>query len=783
MSDFIVSARKYRPATFASVVGQKHITSTLKNAIERAQLAHAYLFCGPRGVGKTTCARIFAKAINCLSPNGAEACNECESCRSFNEGRSLNIHELDAASNNSVEDIRTLIEQVRIIPQVGRYSVFIIDEVHMLSAAAFNAFLKTLEEPPAHAIFILATTEKHKIIPTILSRCQIYDFNRIRVEDSVEYLKYIASQEGISADEESLNLIAQKADGGMRDALSMFDKAVSFCGTALDYRNVAQTLNVLDYDTYFSVTEMLLAGNYVDVLVAFDSVLSKGFSGQTFMSGMNRHMRDLLMARQPDTLRLIEMTGTLLERYRTQAGACNVEFLFGAISILTELDGKIRQSSNQRLLVELGLMKIAGLGQKKNDDLTSSGEYSLPALSPRTAAGAAATPTAAARPAPQQSASTVQAQTVSAAGQTTPGTPQSGAGATVQAAVRPEAGQTAVRPDAGQAATPPAAGQTAPAAGQTAPSAVQPGAGQTGQGTVRPEAGPTASAGIPQVSGFSVRGAAMQTPGPQAAEVSAQDNAPQAAAIGQTIPGGAANPAAQGGMANPAMQSGTPNPTAQGGAANPAAQGGAAVPAVLGGTPHPTAQGGAAVPAVQTAGGTTAETAPQPAPAKPAVQTAPAPARRPLISGASLSELLASAGSDPDEELSDGETPDEAEVVTVDPECAEKLEHARSRILNLIKEKRPRFVPAFELMTFRDNTISVSVPTSELREEILRSKTGMLMRIAELAGIEGMIELEVIVNEEIRAVRPIKLEDRVRYITEKNPLVAELRKALDLEVE
>ena len=767
MSDFIVSARKYRPATFASVVGQKHITSTLKNAIKRGQLAHAYLFCGPRGVGKTTCARIFAKAINCLNPNGSEACNECESCRSFNEGRSLNIHELDAASNNSVEDIRTLIEQVRIIPQVGRYSVFIIDEVHMLSAAAFNAFLKTLEEPPAHAIFILATTEKHKIIPTILSRCQIYDFNRIRVEDGVEYLKYIASQEGIAADEESLNLIAQKADGGMRDALSMFDKAVSFCGKALDYRNVAQTLNVLDYDTYFGVTEMLLAGNYVDTLVTFDSVLSRGFSGQTFMAGLNRHMRDLLMAKRPETLRLIEMTGTLLERYRTQAGACDVEFLFGAISCLTELDGKIRQSSNQRLLVELGLMKIAGLGQKKNDDLTSSGEYSLPALSPRTAAGAAATPTAAARPAPQQSASTVQAQTVSAAGQTTPGTPQSGAGATVQAAVRPEAGQTAVRPDAGQAAAP-------PAAGQTAPSAVQPGAEQTGQGSVRPEAGPAASAGIPQVSGFSVRGATMQTAGPQAAEVSAQDNAPQAAAAGQTIPGGAANPAAQGGMANPAMQSGTPNPTAQGGAAGPT---------VLGGTAHPTAQGGAAVPAVQTAGGTTAETTPQPAPARPAVQTAPAPARRPLISGASLSELLASAGSDPDEELSDGETPDEAEVVTVDPECAEKLEHARSRILNLIKEKRPRFVPAFELMTFRDNTISVSVPTTELREEILRSKTGMLMRIAELAGIEGMIELEVIVNEEIRAVRPIKLEDRVRYITEKNPLVAELRKALDLEVE
>ena len=367
MSEFIVSARKYRPATFQSVVGQKHITSTLKNAIERNQLAHAYLFCGPRGVGKTTCARIFAKAINCLSPNGAEACSSCESCRSFDEGRSLNIHELDAASNNSVEDIRTLIEQVRIIPQVGHYSVFIIDEVHMLSAAAFNAFLKTLEEPPQHAIFILATTEKHKIIPTILSRCQIYDFNRIRVEDAVEYLKYIASEEGITADEESLNLIAQKADGGMRDALSMFDKAVSFCGTTLDYHSVAQTLNVLDYDTYFRMTDLLTAGNYTEALVAFDEVLSKGFSGQTFMAGLNRHLRDLLMARQNDTLRLIEMTGALMERYRVQAAACEAEFLFGAISILTELDGKIRQASNGRLLVELGLMKIARLGQKKKD--------------------------------------------------------------------------------------------------------------------------------------------------------------------------------------------------------------------------------------------------------------------------------------------------------------------------------------------------------------------------------------------------------------------------------
>ena len=679
MSDFIVSARKYRPATFASVVGQKHITSTLKNAIERGQLAHAYLFCGPRGVGKTTCARIFAKAINCLNPNGSEACNECESCRSFNEGRSLNIHELDAASNNSVEDIRTLIEQVRIIPQVGRYSVFIIDEVHMLSAAAFNAFLKTLEEPPAHAIFILATTEKHKIIPTILSRCQIYDFNRIRVEDGVEYLKYIASQEGIAADEESLNLIAQKADGGMRDALSMFDKAVSFCGKALDYRNVAQTLNVLDYDTYFSVTEMLLAGNYVDTLVTFDSVLSRGFSGQTFMAGLNRHMRDLLMAKRPETLRLIEMTGTLLERYRTQAGACSVEFLFGAISCLTELDGKIRQSSNQRLLVELGLMKIAGLGQKKNDSLTSSGEYPLPTLTPRTAGPAsAAAPAAAGQPA----TATAQAAEVSATGNPATNAPAANA--------------------SGNPAAPAAA--TAQSAGITA------------TGNPATNAPATSASGNPAAPA-----SATAQPAAQAAGAA---TAPPSAATSAAMP--AASPAGR---------------PAAGTSAGPAAQG----------------------------------TLP--------VQPAPGMMRRPLISGASLSELLASAGGDPDEELSDGETPDEPETVRIDPDCAEKLEHARGRILNLIKEKRPRFVPAFELMTFRDNTISVSVPTTELREEILRSKTGMLMRIAELAGIEGMIELEVTVNEEIRAARPIKLEDRVRYITEKNPLVAELRKALDLEVE
>ena len=378
---FIVSARKYRPATFETVVGQGHITETLKNAIERNQLAHAYLFCGPRGVGKTTCARIFAKAINCLAPVGAEACNECDSCRTFNEGRSLNIHELDAASNNSVEDIRALIEQVRIIPQVGRYSVFIIDEVHMLSQAAFNAFLKTLEEPPQHAIFILATTEKHKIIPTILSRCQIYDFNRIRVEDTVAYLRQIASREGVTADEQALMLIAQKADGGMRDALSMFDKAVSFCGNTLEYKAVASTLGVLDYDTYFGFCQMLYGGDYITALTEFDKVLMAGFSGQVFMGGLSQHLRDLLVVKS-GAESLIEFGGELLARYRAQAAAIDHDFLFNAISLLSAADSAIRTSTNQRLLVELTLMKIANLSQKKNADLNDPLEehFPLPSL-------------------------------------------------------------------------------------------------------------------------------------------------------------------------------------------------------------------------------------------------------------------------------------------------------------------------------------------------------------------------------------------------------------------
>ena len=594
MSEFIVSARKYRPATFASVVGQQSITSTLKNAIERGQLAHAYLFCGPRGVGKTTCARIFAKAINCLSPVGAEACNECESCRAFNEGRSMNIHELDAASNNSVDDIRSLIEQVRIMPQIGKYSLFIIDEVHMLSQQAFNAFLKTLEEPPKHAVFILATTEKHKIIPTILSRCQVYDFNRIRVEDSVAYLKHIADKEGVRYDGESLNLIAQKADGGMRDALSMFDKAVSFCNAELQYKEVAQTLNVLDYDTYFLMTDMLLAGDYTTALIRFDEVLSKGFSGQTFMSGLNQHMRDLLLAKGP-AISLIELTGSLLERYRNQATTCDTEFLFGAISILTEADGKIKQSSNQRLLVELGLMKIASLGKKKNNDTDTLDEsYPLPDLPDKiTPAGGSA----------------VQTPKVVAAPTTTPTT----------------------------------------------------------------EATPVAKVVAPQLS--------------------------------KSVP-----------EQTPTVQS-----------------------------------------------------------------PAPTTVRRTSVDRFSIASLMDSAIEDTSEK------PKEEVIEQVksayDPQSEQKILDRRAAVIEAILSERPRFVVAFEKMMVVGHTITVEVPSQTLYEEIMRSKTEVLLAIARTAGVDGSLELEVKVNEKIKAARPIKLEDRIKYMTEKNPMVLELKKALDMEYE
>ncbi len=621
MENFVVSARKYRPATFASVVGQRHITSTLKNAIERGQLAHAYLFCGPRGVGKTTCARIFAKAINCLNPQHGEACNECESCRSFNENRSLNVHELDAASNNSVDDIRNLIEQVRIIPQQGRYSVFVIDEVHMLSSAAFNAFLKTLEEPPQHAVFILATTEKHKIIPTILSRCQIYDFNRIKVEDGVEYLRYIAQKEGITADDEALNLISHKADGGMRDALSMFDKAVSFCGTTLNYKDVATTLNVLDYDTYFSITEMLLAGRYTDALIAFDEVLAKGFSPQIFIAGLNAHMRDLLMAKGP-AASLIEFTGTLVERYKQQATKCSEDFLFDAISLLSEADGKIRQSSNQRLLVELGLMKIAGLGQKKNEDtgtLSFATDIPLP-------------------PVGRQAQQVVAQQ---------------------QAAAMPQTTATATPSNSVQS-TPQRSAATAPRIEQPVAAPRQ----TTAQTTPRPEQPATA---VPQHR--------EQTP-----------------------------------------------------------------------------------------------------------KTTTTRTKR----GVSINSIINTAGAQQQRVETENENPTEStegQTVVVDSRSEAKILDAKERIIADLERNRPRFAGAFGEMRVTKNVISIEVPSQELYEDIMRSKSELLMSIIKEAGIEGYIELEVAVNEKIKAARPITIEDRLRHLAGKNQRLAEMIDKLGLDAE
>ena len=358
MEKFIVSARKYRPGNFATLVGQESIAQTLKNSIKRGQLAHAYLFCGPRGVGKTSTARIFAKTINCLNPGpDLEPCGECESCRSFAEGVSFCIHELDAASNNSVEDIRTLIDQVRIPPQTGRYSVYIIDEVHMLSAAAFNAFLKTLEEPPAYAIFILATTEKHKIIPTVLSRCQTYDFNRISIADIVKQLKGIASSEGIAAEDEALHVIAQKADGAMRDALTLFDQAVAFCGTNITYLEVIRNLNVLDTDYYFNLVESFLAGNYANALKLFDEVLAKGFNALYFVGGLSRHIRDLMVCKDNISLSLLETSELLAKRYKEQSSRCPLRFLYNILGESIKCEQEYRTSSNQRLLVEFLLVK------------------------------------------------------------------------------------------------------------------------------------------------------------------------------------------------------------------------------------------------------------------------------------------------------------------------------------------------------------------------------------------------------------------------------------------
>ena len=600
MENFVVSARKYRPATFASVVGQTHITSTLKNAIARGQLAHAYLFCGPRGVGKTTCARIFAKAINCFSPIDNEACNECESCRSFNEGRSFNIHELDAASNNSVEDIRSLTDQVRIPPQVGRYSVYIIDEVHMLSAAAFNAFLKTLEEPPAHAIFILATTEKHKIIPTILSRCQIFDFNRIRVEDSVDYLKYIAAQEGVSYDDESLNLIAQKADGGMRDALSMFDKAVSFCGQSLSYHEVARSLNVLDYDTYFTTIDTLMAGDYTRALLLFDRVLSAGFSAQTFMAGLAQHCRDLLMCRDQQTLPLLEVTGTLLDRYRTQAASCDAEFLFGAITLLAQLDATIRTATNRRLTVELGLMKLCRLSQKKNEPIGDLDSFELPPLNGAVVAPAVAQP---------------------------------------------------------MVTTPKVAPQT------TAPQTV----------------------------------GAQPTPQP-----------------------------------TPTAQEPTPAPKAVA-------------------TPQPKAT-------VRT---TTSRTS---------------------ISGTSISSLLGKVAPKSAEEGSEQGTSNS--LTSIDPLTEQKIANAREKFIAKLREQSVRLALAFDTMKVDGNRLVIEAESDVLEDEIRHHKTAVLQLLADTAGINGMLELEIVRPVvEYRAPKPIRVEDRMAFLVDKNPLVDKLRKALELELE
>lgn len=369
MDNYIVSARKYRPSTFRSVVGQKSLTTTLKNAIQSNKLAHAYLFCGPRGVGKTSCARIFAKTINCLNPTAdGEACNACESCRAFNEQRSYNIHELDAASNNSVDDIRTLIDQVRIPPPIGKYKVFIIDEVHMLTTAAFNAFLKTLEEPPHHALFILATTEKHKVLPTILSRCQIYDFSRISIADMVEHLQYVSSQEGVTAEPEALNVIAQKADGGMRDALSIFDQVVSFTNGNITYRAVIDNLNVLDYEYYFRLTDAILSGNVRASLLILNEILGKGFDGQNIITGLAGHFRDLLVCRDESTLVLFEVGASIRERYKEMAKHCPDQLLFKAIELANTCDLNYRASRNKRLLLELTLIQLCQLTQVAVDD-------------------------------------------------------------------------------------------------------------------------------------------------------------------------------------------------------------------------------------------------------------------------------------------------------------------------------------------------------------------------------------------------------------------------------
>ncbi len=461
MDNYIVSARKYRPMTFSSVVGQEALTTTLKNAVKSGKLAHAYLFCGPRGVGKTTCARIFAKAINCSNPTAdGEACNECENCRAFNEGRSMNIFELDAASNNSVENIKTLMEQTLIPPQVGRYKVFIIDEVHMLSTAAFNAFLKTLEEPPQHVIFILATTEKHKILPTILSRCQIYDFERMTVPKIIRHLKMVAEKEGITYEDEALNVIAEKADGGMRDALSIFDQVTSFCQGHITYQKVLEDLNVLDADNYFRIIDLSLENKVPEIMVLLNGIIAKGFDGGNLINGLASHVRNVMMAKDASTLPLLEVSDQQRQRYQEQAQKCPTPFLYKALKIMNECDINYRQSSNKRLLVELTLIRVAQITQPEDDDAAGAGRSpkrlkslfkNLLSSQPKTAAQVAGAERTIRRTETHASARPATPLTETTAPQASPSAPQG----SIPAPQGASSSQFSARPSMGEASSAP----------------------------------------------------------------------------------------------------------------------------------------------------------------------------------------------------------------------------------------------------------------------------------------------------------------------------------------
>ena len=472
MSDYIVSARKYRPDSFASLVGQDNIARMLKNSIRRGTLAHAYLFCGPRGVGKTSAARIFAKTINCSNPGAdLEPCGECESCRSFAEGRSYCIHELDAASNNGIEDIKTLIDQVQIPPQTGRYSVFIIDEVHMLSQAAFNAFLKTLEEPPAHAIFILATTEKHKILPTIMSRCQTYDFNRISIKDIVSNLSYIAEKEGIRVDEESLHIIALKADGAMRDALTIFDQTVAFCGDDIKAGDVRRNLNVLDYEYCFSLVDSFLAGDWAAALSIFDTVLSKGFNAQYFISALGSHLRDLLVCSSSSLEALVDYPASLASRYAGQASRCSVKFLYDALSVCSQCEAQYRTSVNQRLHVEYCLMKMSFLVKAPSSTPAVQGAPAAPASTspaPVPAAASASAPAVESAPEAPVAANPAPVVTSAPAAPAAPKAPASPSEASAPSQTAPSAPSPAASTQAPGA--PAAAASPAPRARKSASS-------------------------------------------------------------------------------------------------------------------------------------------------------------------------------------------------------------------------------------------------------------------------------------------------------------------------